>query len=92
MYNKTVIDVIFDTKNEIVSVCCERAYELLATVLFMVLIPWGRKFWLNVMNFAIFLEGIVCIVVPEKFMARLIVSIENCIERVYKLQRAFATL
>ena len=74
MYNRTVIDLFFDAKNEIVSVCSDRAYELIATVVFMALIPWGRKFWLNVLNFAIFLEGIACIVAPERFMARLIVS------------------
>lgn len=72
MYNKTVIDVVLDAKDEFVSICCERWLELFSTILFMVTIPWGRKIWLNVLNLAMFIKGTICIIIPARIASQFI--------------------
>ena len=76
MYNKTILDTLFDAKNDFFALCAYRLWELIATVAFMAMIPWGRKFWLDAMHFLIILNGFVNIGFPEKICSPFIVEVK----------------
>ena len=76
MYNKTILDTLFDVKNDFFALCAYRLWELIATVAFMAMIPWGRKFWLDAMHFLILMNGFVNIGFPEKICSPFIVGVK----------------
>lgn len=68
-YNRTVMDMLYEGKDFIGAACQNYCWELFATFVFLLLISWGRKFWLQAINFLTFLEAVLYIINPERMIS-----------------------
>jgi len=62
MYNKTVIDSILDTRDNVVAVVVARLWEILATLVFLVLMRFGERVFLD------FIHVLMLLGVPYAFL------------------------
>ncbi|KAH3860158.1 uncharacterized protein LOC127865601 [Dreissena polymorpha] len=69
MYNKTVlenvVDWLIETKGTVVNVASPLLYEIIASVVFLLMITRGRKTWMDCMHLFSFVEGIFYLAIPE---------------------------
>ncbi|XP_060604040.1 uncharacterized protein LOC132756914 [Ruditapes philippinarum] len=65
MYNKTILDRVLETKDDLLNLPRNRMLEIGASVLFLFMITQGRRTWLNILNFSLFLEAINYTLFPQ---------------------------
>ena len=78
MYNKTVLDYLMDTKDNALELGKERFYEILGSVVFLVLIQLGKRAWLDFIHVAMFLEIPFAFVFPENMFSVWVISMFLC--------------
>jgi len=68
MPNQTGIDWLTQTKNDVFSFSTSRMYEIIASVVFLVLITQGRRTWVNVQIFLQLVEGLFICFFTERYI------------------------